>query len=173
MSSAAMKWAQNEVRIAHPGLTHLVNTLAKAADDKGASWKSHATLAEIMGGSRHTVRKWLSALEKLGIIQRAHRSNGRGGRSSDIIRLRLDRPFTVSKDAVRAIFQAARGAGSKESSKRQKTQFQAARGANDKGSDQQKAEVANHETHPQGSQSALVAPAGEKPTLRVVNGGRP
>src|SRR6185503_11569505 len=119
MSGAAMKWARQQ-RIAHAGLTHLVSTLAEVADGKGATWRSQASIAERMALTDRCIRKWLRALELLGVIQRAHRSNGRGGRTSDLIRLRLDRQFTLTRNAIRAILQPEQRAGRNEVSNRNK-----------------------------------------------------
>lgn len=165
MSSAAMKWARRQT-IAHSGLRNLVTTLAVAVDKTGCTWQSQATLAADMSVSVRCVRYWLGALDTLGLVQRAHRSNGRGGRTSDLIRLRLDRDFTITREGARAVLQAARGAGRNPSSKRQKLHFQQAPGADDQGSDQLKEVLATQEDLAQVSQSALGR------TLRVVNGGR-
>lgn len=171
MSGKAMKWAMEKVTIDHPGLSHLVLILAIAADKNGATFKSQATIAGEMGGSQHTVRKWLSALDQLKVIQRIRRSNGRGGRSSDIIRLRMDRDrIVISKADIVPIFQAAHGAGCRERSNRHGIEFQPAPGANDQVSDQLKV-VITHKEQPQDYQSAQRA-ADRKPTLAVVNGGR-
>lgn len=92
MSSVAMKWARQQ-HIEHAGLAHMVSVLAAVADARGQTWRAQLTLADDMAVTERCVRRYLRALEKLGVVQRAHRSNGRGGRSSDLIRLRLDRPF--------------------------------------------------------------------------------
>lgn len=170
MSSRAMKWAQQQI-VANEGLAHLLNVLAMAADRHGCSWRSQLTLAEQLAVSERAVRQRLAALAMLGIIQRAHRSNGRGGRSSDMVRLRLDRQFTVTKAVARAALQPANSAGSKQSSNRQISSFQPADSAGDKVSEQLKVE-SYQEKHPQSLQSAQRARTGEKPTLAVVNGGR-
>jgi hypothetical protein len=166
MSSAAMKWAR-EQRIAHAGLTHLTGTLAAFSDEKGVTWRSQATLAERMAVTERCVRRWLRALEKLGVIQRAHRSNGRGGRTSDLIRLRLDRQFTLTREAVRAILLPEQRAGKNEVSYRNKTSFLPEQRAGEKGSDPLKVEMGTQEGLEPISQSAQWG-AG----LRVVNGGR-
>lgn len=168
MSSEAMKWAKSQ-RFAHPGVTHLVQTLAREADKNGVTWKSHATLADLMGGSPHTVRKALWVLANLGVIQRAHRSNGRGGRSSDMIRLALDaaEPFNIPRREIMELFQAARGVTRNQVSNRPKNAFQPSRRADDQVSDQLKVELGTQE---EGLEQKVVRGTG--PALRVVDGGR-
>ena len=169
MSSAAMKWARQQT-VAHAGLRSLVTALAVAVDSNGCTWRAQATLADDMAISIRCVRYWLAALDRLGIVQRAHRSNGRGGRGSDLIKLRLDKNFTVTREAARAVLQQARGAGRKQSSKRHIAHFQQAPGADDQVRDQLKVE----DTIQQGSPDPkLVEGLERKTTWRVVNGGRP
>jgi hypothetical protein len=177
MSSAAMKWARAQ-RVEHRGLTFLIATLAAVADSRGQTWRAQGTLAEQMAVSERSVRLWLQALEKLGVIQRARRSKGRGlGRSSDLIRLRLDRQFTLTRPTVRAILQPANPAAcngvSGASYNRQNLHLQPANPAGDKlrGSTEGR-KIGSQEKLAQDSKSALGAPGGEKPTLLVVNGGR-
>jgi hypothetical protein len=178
MSSAAMKWARRQ-SIEHRGLVHLVATLAAAADARGQSWRAQGTLADQMAVSVRSVRLWLLALERLGVIQRIGRSRGRGlGRSSDLVRLRLDRQFTLTREAVRAILQPAKAAAcnanvqasdnaATETYNRQTAHLQPANAAGDKVSDQQKV-VINQGEQPQDHQSAQRGKAG----LRVLDGGR-
>lgn len=175
MSSAAMKWARQQ-RVEHRGLTFLIATLAAVSDSRGQTWRMQATLADQMAVSERSVRLWLLALEKLGVIQRARRSRGRGlGRSSDLIRLRLDRQFTLTGEAVRAILQPAKPAACNltpsDTYNRQNLHLQPANAAGDKDRDQSRVEISTQEKLDSISQSALRAP-GEKPTLLVVNGGR-
>lgn len=148
MSSVAMKWAAVQA-VQHPGLSHLVSVLAAVADKKGQTWRSQLTLAQQMAVTERCVRKYLRALERLGVVQRAHRSNGRGGRSSDLIRLRLDRQFTITKEAARAILQPEQRSGRKPSSNRNNTPFQPEPRSGDKVSDQLKVEIDN-QGEPQG-----------------------
>jgi hypothetical protein len=170
MSSAAMKWAAQQT-VQHPGLSHLLSILSAVADKRGQTWRSQLTLAQQMAVTERCVRKYLRALERLGVVQRAHRSNGRGGRTSDLIRLRLDRQFTITKEAARAILQPEQRSGKNPSSYRNNTPFQPEPRSGEKGSDQQK-EVIYQEEHPQDSQSAQRAEGGERPSLRVIGGGR-
>lgn len=163
-----MKWARQQ-RIAHAGLKYLVATLAATVDQQGLTWQAQATIADEMAVSLRCVRYWLDALEKLGVIQRAHRSNGRGGRGSDVIRLSLGRQFTVTAETAAAVLQAARGAGRKQSSKRHHAHFQPAPGADDQVRDQLRVEDSTQQGSPD-YQSA--EDRGRKPTLLVVNGGR-
>lgn len=169
MSSVAMKWAAGQ-SVQHQGLSHLVSVLAAAADKRGQTWRSQLTLAQQMAVTERCVRKYLRALERLGILQRAHRSNGRGGRSSDLIRLRLDRQFTITREAAQAILQPEPRSARNHSSNRNNTPFQPERGSGDKDSDQLKV-VITQEEQPQDYQSAQRA-ADRKPTLAVVNGRR-
>jgi hypothetical protein len=126
-------------------------------------------LAEQLSVSERAVRQRLSVLEKLGVIQRAHRSNGAGGRSSDMIRLRVDLQFTITKATAKAMFQPAKSAGSKSIPNRQISTAQPANSAGDKGSDQSRLEISTQEGTPD-YQSA--EGKSRKPTLAVLAGGR-
>jgi len=163
-----MKWARQQ-RIEHSGLAHMVSVLAAVADARGQTWRAQLTLADDMAVTERCVRRYLRALEKLGVVQRAHRSNGRGGRSSDLIRLRLDRPFTVTKGAARAVLQPEQFSGSSRSSNRTITTVQPEQCSGDKDSDQlEKIVYQEEQTLEVGNtREATVGPA-----LRIVNGGR-
>jgi hypothetical protein len=170
MSGNAMKWAR-EQHIAHAGLKYLVDVLAMDVDSRGFTWRSQLNLAEQLAVSERAVRQRLAALEKLGVIQRGHRSNGAGGRSSDVIRLRIDLQFTITKATAKALLQPAKSAGSDPNPNRQISTAQPANSAGDKGSDQLKSEIATQEPLELSPQSALRV-GGRNATLRVLNGGR-
>lgn len=175
MSSAAMKWAKEQA-IENGPLARALDVLAQLANEKKSNslFHSQRTIAARMRCSVRTARNLLAELETLTIIQRARRSRGRGlGRTTDMIRLRMDQNFSFTKDQIRTLLQAAKVAGCKSPSagsyKRQISHLQAAETA---GHDQpldQHQEVSNQEIEPQEYQSA---PGGRKPTLLVVNGGR-
>lgn len=170
MSSAAMKWAARQA-VQHQGLSHLVAILAAVADKRGQTWRSQLTLAQQMAVTERCVRKYLRALERLGIVQRMHRSNGRGGRSSDLIRLRLDRQFTITREAAIAILQPEPRSARNQSSNRNNTPFQPEPRSGDKDSDQQKLVITTQGDVTPSSQSAQRG-ADRKPKLAIVNGGR-
>lgn len=163
-----MKWARQQ-RIEHAGLVHMLSILATVADKRGQSWRAQLTLADEMAVTERCVRRYLRALEKLGVIQRAHRSNGRGGRSSDLIRLRLDRPFTITKDAARAVLQPEPLSGSSRSSNRTITTVQPEQRSGDKDSDQLEKIIYQEE---QTLEVGNTREATAGPALRIVNGGR-
>lgn len=171
MSGPAMRWALTQ-RVANPGLTQLIAALARIADKKGCSWRAQATLAEELAVSERTIRLRLAVLEKLGVIQRAHRSNGRGGRSSDLIRLRLDCQFTITKATARAVVEQVSSIGRKASSNRQISTFQPANSAGDKGREQLHQEEGTQGKLEPIYQSALRGTGARPPALSVVNGGR-
>ena len=168
MSSAAMKWAR-EQRFEHSGLAHMVRTLAAAADKRGATWRSQSTLAEEMALTGRCVRRYLRALEKLGVLQRAHRSNGRGGRSSDLIWLRTDLPFTVTREAARAVLQPEQLSASSRSSNRTIAPFQPEQMSGDQYSDQSRVDIYQEDQGLVGGNTREAAPS---PALRIVAGGR-
>jgi DNA-binding MarR family transcriptional regulator len=63
--------------------------IVEHADDRGKTWVGQARLARYTGYSQRTVRASLKALETREFIHRSPRGNGKGGRSTDIVRLRI------------------------------------------------------------------------------------
>ncbi|MEO6013933.1 MAG: helix-turn-helix domain-containing protein [Devosia sp.] len=176
MSSAAMKWAKAQTIESGPHARAL-DVLAKLANEnKGHSlFHSQATIAARMHCSLRTARSLLADLERLRIIQRARRSRGRGlGRTTDLIRLRMDKTFTFTRDQIKTLLQAAETASCKslgsESYNRQVLHLQAAETAGDRiTTDQPKKESIQEE---QFLDVGNTREAATGPTLRVVNGGR-
>ncbi len=88
MSVQAIWWAfQQDPESASAKLVLLA--LANHADDLGTCWPSQKTLAKLCSLSDRTVREMLAKLEALDLIGRAWRERGDGGRSSDLITLKL------------------------------------------------------------------------------------
>lgn len=115
MSSDAMKWARRQM-IENGPLSRALDVVAQLANgQKGYSlFHSQRTIASRLHCNVRTARRLLDQLERLGIIQRAHRSRGRGqGRTSDLIKLRVDRDFTFTKEQIRTLLQADKIAASK------------------------------------------------------------
>lgn len=176
MSSEAMKWAKAQT-IENGPLARALDVLAQLANaEKGHSlFHSQKTIAARLHCSVRTARNLLADLETLRIIQRARRSRGRGlGRTTDLIRLRLDQSFTFDKDQIRTLLQAAKPAACKSplggSYKRQLSHLQAAETAgHDQPLDQQKKRIIQQE---QGLVRGEAHETPAVPALRVVSGGR-
>jgi len=101
MSAAAMAWAKRQ-KIADHTMKTALTTLAWAADAESHCWPSQARIAAEMGVSDRAVRSALKLLESFGLIERKARSNGRSGRTSDMITVAVDREFTVTKPQAKA-----------------------------------------------------------------------
>jgi hypothetical protein len=70
--------------------------LVEHADDTGDCFPGQERLAKWTGYSQRTVRASLKRLEARGVITRASRGNGKGGRSSDLTRLLIPKAATGS-----------------------------------------------------------------------------
>lgn len=91
MSIQAVAWAIRQ-RVGSPTGKVLLMCLANYADESGECWPSQGTMsAEAELGERAT-RDWLKTLEDQGFIERQRRHRGDGSRTSDLIRLCLNRP---------------------------------------------------------------------------------
>lgn len=174
MSSEAMKWAKQQTIESGPHARAL-DVLAQLANEKkGHSlFHSQRTIAARMHCSVRTARNLLADLEALKMIQRARRSRGRGlGRTSDLIRLRIDKSFTYTRDQIRTLLQAAKAASCKSSGsenyKRQILHLQAASSAGDRSTTDQPKNI-----HPR-EQDLVEGTTREsaKPNLVVVAGGK-
>lgn len=163
-----MKWLQCQ-DIAHAGTSFMIQTLCMIVDRRGATWQSQLSMARIMGVGERTVRRYLAVLESLQIIQRAYRSNGRGGRTSDLIRIRLDRNFSVSRREVRALLKAPDLAGSNSISYRPTAHVLPANLARDQVSDPLSKRFKPRELElASGTRDA----GAQRAVLRVLGGGR-
>lgn len=132
MSKEAMQWAGAQ-RVSDITLSTVLKALAYFANRGTAECcKSQGEIAREIGASVRTVRHALAVLERLEIISRRARSNGFSGRTTDAVKLSIDRNFDVSKGAIVAIrkaLQPAKSAVSKENCNRQNLPLQPAKSA--------------------------------------------
>lgn len=91
MSFQAIAWAWEQVT-GSPGRKAVLMSLAQFADERGICWPSQAYVATYTEQSPRTVREHLAALEAGGFIERRARFGKNGQQTSDIIRLRLEKP---------------------------------------------------------------------------------
>lgn len=70
--------------------------LVEHANSDGEAWPSQRRLARYTGYSVRTVRAALKALETSELILREARGNGRGGRATDMVRLRIPKAARAS-----------------------------------------------------------------------------
>lgn len=101
MSNKVYKWAAQQ-KVDSPMCKAILLALADYANDDGVTWRGQETIAKRLECSERTVRRHLLRLEQLGLIQRKHRYNSRGHRTSDLLTLLISRgvesnlPDTVS-----------------------------------------------------------------------------
>lgn len=65
----------------------LFAVLAQYADEDGACWPSHQTLAKATGASRATVIRAIKKLQAIGLVQVEQRSTGEGAKTSNLYRI--------------------------------------------------------------------------------------
>lgn len=90
MSVEAVSWAKRQ----HPGASakSVLKSIADYADEKGECWPSRRQLASDTDMSVETISRRLKDLEQGGYIVRFERTRDNGSRTSDHIRLLLNRP---------------------------------------------------------------------------------
>jgi helix-turn-helix protein len=86
MSVEAMSWALKQ-RTGSTAHKAVLLALADRAGFEWECWPSQATIAAETEMSERSVRRILADLEERGFIERAHRGNAQGGRSTDLITL--------------------------------------------------------------------------------------
>src|SRR5690242_15858918 len=97
MSKAAKDWAVRQ-RIADGAMKSVLLELGYRHMPGKDLFPSQQTLADATGYTTRTVRAALRLLQHFGVICRKRRSNGAGGRSSDVFALQVDREFIVTKE---------------------------------------------------------------------------
>ncbi|MEH3108999.1 MAG: hypothetical protein PGN22_02710 [Agrobacterium cavarae] len=100
MSSIATAWLKRQV-VPDRTLMAILKVLSRCADDAGACGITREILADRMGVAERTARRGISALEMLGLISCSRRQAAeRRGRAADLINLKLDREFTLTKEQI-------------------------------------------------------------------------
>jgi len=92
MSIQAVAWAIRQ-RVGSPTGKVLLMCLANYADENGECWPSQATISAEAELGERAARDWLKTLEDRGFIERQRRNRSDGSRTSDLIRLCLNRPL--------------------------------------------------------------------------------
>ena len=90
MSIQAVAWAISQ-QVGGPAGKVLLMCLANYADEKGLCWPSQATISREAELGVRTTRDWLKKLEQMGFIERTERRREDGSRTSDFIRLCMER----------------------------------------------------------------------------------
>ena len=99
MSVEALTWAFKQ----HPGSPSaklVLVAIANHADEHARAWPSREVLAAYSDQSADTVSRRLRELEADGFIVREERLRADGGRTSDLIRLVIDRPQSTPPSAI-------------------------------------------------------------------------
>lgn len=91
-------WEIAQIEQLRPSDRLILLALVEHANKVGECWPSQATLAEYTGYSEKTVWTALGRLQERGLIERSHRGNGKGGRSSDLIRLLIPLVATATEN---------------------------------------------------------------------------
>lgn len=99
MSIVALRWARAQTTGSGAAKAVLL-ILADYAGEDGVCWPSQATIAKETELSLRTVNGAMGQLERLRLISRVRRGNGRGGRSSDMIRLIVRTAVTSKAPAL-------------------------------------------------------------------------
>ncbi|GEP00555.1 hypothetical protein GCM10007887_05110 [Methylobacterium haplocladii] len=100
MSYKAQIWAQH-IKAGSSSVKAVLNAVAFFADDDGQTWRSQGEIARHTELTDRTVRAALATLEERGLLVREERSRKDGGRSTDILTLRLGaaQPSLLSANA--------------------------------------------------------------------------
>ncbi|MBB4407075.1 hypothetical protein [Agrobacterium radiobacter] len=79
----------------------ILKVLSRCADDAGACGITREDLADRLDVAERTARRGITALETLGIVSRSRRqASERRGRAADLISLKLDHDFTLTKEQI-------------------------------------------------------------------------
>lgn len=92
-----MTWALDQ-NVGNPVGKLLLVMIANYADQDATCFPSQKTLAEECEVTDRTVRDWLAKFEETGLIQRTERRRKDGYRTSDMIKLLMPLPETVSAE---------------------------------------------------------------------------
>ncbi|WP_035227756.1 hypothetical protein [Agrobacterium tumefaciens] len=100
MSSTATAWLKRQ-DIPDRTLMAILKVLSRCADDAGACGITREELADRLDVAERTARRGVTALEALGIVSRSRRqASERRGRAADLISLKLDHDFTLTKEQI-------------------------------------------------------------------------
>ncbi|MGV2049302.1 hypothetical protein ACQZ48_04390 [Agrobacterium sp. 22-209-1] len=100
MSTTATTWLKRQV-IPDRTLMAILKVLSRCADDVGACGITREELADRLDVAERTARRGITALETLGLVSRSRRqASERRGRAADLICLKLDHDFTLTKEQI-------------------------------------------------------------------------
>lgn len=112
MSFKAMTWAL-EQNVGSPVGKLLLVMIANYADQDGTCFPSQKTLAEECEVTDRTVRDWLAKFEETSLISRTERRRKDGYRTSDLIKVHMPLPESISAENGRSAEDNADLTGSK------------------------------------------------------------
>lgn len=98
MSIRCTKWAQDQ-RLDNPSAQIVLYVIADFADEDGMSWPRLATIATLSRQSRSSVKRRLREMQALGLLTRNKRHLDSGRRTTDELRLQLDKFVSLSSAA--------------------------------------------------------------------------
>jgi hypothetical protein len=181
MSAAASNWHRRQ-KIADHTLNAVLRAVCWRANNAGECWASQGTLSNETGLTDRCIRASLGVLELLGVVSRKRRSKGKEGRTTDLIQVHLDRQFDLSKAAIQAVRKSLKSRFATGTKFQLQESLQPEPGSSATGTGFQGYNKDNtypnqvRDVSPLTSNVELydggVVQGGDRPRLRVVNGGK-